>query len=106
MKANPSSLPNGTDVLLTTRQLLEIIPVCGMTIWRWEKNQKIGFPRRLKLNGGHNYWRLSEIRAWIAKQSADERDEGFPKTDKEAKADKETPPDGHPADKEGERPAA
>ena len=93
MNENSPSVPNDTDILLTTRQLLEIIPVCAMTLWRWERNGKIGFPRRLKLNGGHNYWKLSEIRAWIAKQSADERDEGFPKTDKEARgatlADKE-----------------
>jgi prophage regulatory protein len=56
------------DRLINRRQLRELIPVTDMTIWRWEKAGL--FPRHLSING-RNYWRLSEIVAWLESQSAD-----------------------------------
>lgn len=53
------------DILVNSRQLRQILPVCDMTIRRWEKDPEIGFPPRIKLNGGHVFWKLSSVRAWI-----------------------------------------
>src|SRR4029079_11816166 len=51
--------------LLPRRELRALVPVSEMTIWRWERNGV--FPRHLSING-RNYWRLSEVREWIARQ--------------------------------------
>ena len=53
------------DVLVNSRQLRQMIPVCDMTIRRWEKDPQIGFPRRIKLNGGHVFWKLAAVKLWI-----------------------------------------
>ena len=53
------------DVLVNSRQLRQMIPVCDMTIRRWEKDPEIGFPQRIKLNGGHCFWRLAAVKLWI-----------------------------------------
>ncbi len=53
------------DVLVNSRQLRQMIPVCDMTIRRWEKDPQIGFPQRIKLNGGHVFWRLAAVKSWI-----------------------------------------
>ena len=53
------------DILVNSRQLRQMIPVCDMTIRRWEKDPQIGFPQRIKLNGGHCFWRLSAVKLWI-----------------------------------------
>ena len=62
-------LPRG-EKLINARQLHELIPVSKMSFWRWERDPEINFPKRIRLNHGHNYWRLSEVEAWIAKQAA------------------------------------
>jgi prophage regulatory protein len=54
--------PSIPDRLLNRRQLRELIPVSDMTIWRWEQAGR--FPRHLSING-RNYWRLSEVVAWL-----------------------------------------
>jgi predicted DNA-binding transcriptional regulator AlpA len=51
-----------SERLLPRRELRILVPVSDMTIWRWER---VGlFPRHLSING-RNYWRLSELRAWM-----------------------------------------
>ncbi len=62
-------LPGG-EKLINVRQLREKIPASNMSYWRWERDPKIDFPKRIRLNHGHNYWKLSEVEAWIAKQAA------------------------------------
>ena len=62
-------LPGG-EKLINVRQLREKIPASHMSYWRWERDPKIDFPKRIRLNHGHNYWKLSEVGAWIAKQAA------------------------------------
>ena len=56
---------SGEDILVNSRQLRQILPVCDMTIRRWEKDPQIGFPKRIKLNGGHCFWRLCAVKLWI-----------------------------------------
>jgi predicted DNA-binding transcriptional regulator AlpA len=51
--------------LLPRRELRGLVPVSDMTIWRWERDGR--FPRHLLING-RNYWRLSELRAWMDRQ--------------------------------------
>jgi predicted DNA-binding transcriptional regulator AlpA len=55
------------DPLINRRQLRQQIPTSDMTIWRWQKDRK--FPTHISING-RNYWRLSEVTAWL-KQQAD-----------------------------------
>ncbi len=64
--------PERPDRLLTRRDLRQRIPVSDMTIWRWEEAGL--FPRHLAI-GGRNFWRESEVLAWIERHAA-ERDQG------------------------------
>ncbi len=64
-----TSLTPEDGVLINARQLRERIPVSTMTIRRYERDPKVGFPRRIKLNGGMNYWRLSEVQEWIDRRA-------------------------------------
>lgn len=50
------------DTLITAAQLRELIPVSSMTIWRW---QKLGLMPAPVVIRRRNYWRSSEISAWI-----------------------------------------
>ena len=68
MSEQTSLTPEG-GVLINARQLRERIPVSTMTIRRYERDPKVGFPKRIKLNGGMNYWRLSEVQEWIDKRA-------------------------------------
>ena len=54
-----------TERLLPRRELRSLVPVSDMTIWRWERDEL--FPRHVSING-RNYWRLSEISDWMARQ--------------------------------------
>ena len=51
--------------LLPRRELRALIPVSDMTIYRWQRGRQ--FPRHLSVNG-RNYWLLSEVQEWIARQ--------------------------------------
>ena len=61
------------DRLINRRQLRQKIPTSDMTIWRWE--QQGSFPAHISING-RNYWRLSEITAWLNQQADTAPDEG------------------------------
>jgi predicted DNA-binding transcriptional regulator AlpA len=52
--------------LINARQLMTLLPVSRMTIWRLEKQGRV--PRHIRI-GGRNYWRLSEITESISKLS-------------------------------------
>jgi hypothetical protein len=34
-----------------------------MTLWRWERDQRLRFPKPLVING-RRYWKLRELEAW------------------------------------------
>ena len=54
--------------LLNRRQMRQRVPVSDMTIWRWEAADL--FPRHLTING-RNYWRESELNAWLEARKPD-----------------------------------
>ena len=43
-----------------------------VTIWRWQRDPKLGFPKPIQING-LNYWRLNELVAWEADQQSANR---------------------------------
>jgi predicted DNA-binding transcriptional regulator AlpA len=42
--------------------------VSDMCIWRWLRDERVQFPQPIKMNK-RNYWRLGDLRAWLAKQT-------------------------------------
>lgn len=50
------SFLSGPDVQLRYRR-------SHVTIWRWQRDRNLGFPRAIQING-LNYWRLSDLEAW------------------------------------------
>jgi predicted DNA-binding transcriptional regulator AlpA len=48
---------------ITSRELRQRFPVCDMTIWRWIRDPKIGFPAPVKF-GLRNHWWLPIIIKW------------------------------------------
>jgi len=40
-----------------------------MTIWRWERDEKLGFPKALTING-RRYYDIAEIEGWEHKRAA------------------------------------
>jgi len=43
--------------------------ISEMTLWRWEHDEKLGFPRAIDING-RKYYDLAEIEAWERKRAA------------------------------------
>jgi predicted DNA-binding transcriptional regulator AlpA len=37
--------------------------ISAMTLWRWERDEKLGFPRPTEING-RKYYDLAEVEAW------------------------------------------
>ena len=58
------------DRIIRKAELLSIIPLSHVTIWRMEKAGK--FPKRVQIGGNAVGWLASEINNWID-QKADER---------------------------------
>jgi predicted DNA-binding transcriptional regulator AlpA len=42
--------------------------VTYQTIWRWLRNESLGFPKPIKFGGRYNRFSLDEIEAWERKQ--------------------------------------
>ncbi len=64
-REGPSEVP---DQLIGRRQLRHLIPTSDMTVWRWERAGI--FPKHITING-RNYWRRSEINAWLSSHVTD-----------------------------------
>ena len=43
--------------------------VTDMCLWRWMRDERVRFPRPLKINR-RNYWRLGDLRQWDADHRA------------------------------------
>ena len=56
-------LRRASKVLISKKQLLEIIPLCERTIYNFEKQGK--FPQRIALSSRKVVWDLAEVEAWI-----------------------------------------
>jgi hypothetical protein len=62
-----SLIETASDVFLTTKQVCARYSRSQMTLWRWEQNPAIGFPRPMVVNGLKLY-RLSGLLAFEARQ--------------------------------------
>lgn len=56
-------LRRASKVLISKKQLLEMIPLCERTIYNFEKQGK--FPQRIALSSRKVVWDLAEVEAWI-----------------------------------------
>lgn len=59
---------NETDnqTFLTGPQVQARYQRSHVSIWRWVKDEALGFPAPIKMNRRHNYWRLADLEAWEA----------------------------------------
>lgn len=68
--AAPPSLPvSPPDGYLPARHVRKRYRVSDMTIWRWLRDEQMGFPQPVYL-GRCRYWRIADIEAWEASQAA------------------------------------
>jgi prophage regulatory protein len=58
------------DRIIRKTELLSIIPLSHVTIWRMEKAGK--FPKRVQIGGNAVGWLVSEVNQWM-KQKAEAR---------------------------------
>ena len=59
--------PERSEILLTTRQLRRRIGgVSEMTIWRYERDPKLGFPKPIRIKR-RKYWRVRDVEAFEAR---------------------------------------
>lgn len=50
-------------------QILQVVPISASSLWRWVK---IGaFPKPLKLSDHCSVWKVADVRAWMAAQTAE-----------------------------------
>lgn len=54
------------EQLLRIKQVMQMVPVARSTVWQWVKDGK--FPQPTKA-GSCTFWRMSDVQAWIGKQS-------------------------------------
>ena len=50
-------------VVIREPELLRIVPLDRVTIWRYEQSGR--FPKRIKLGGRAIGWKLADVLAWI-----------------------------------------
>jgi predicted DNA-binding transcriptional regulator AlpA len=58
---------------LSVAKLTAMLGVTSMTIWRWEKSEKLAFPKPTVIND-RKYWNRSDINAWMRKMVAGKAD--------------------------------
>ena len=58
-----------TSKLITSRALRQIVPVTDMTLWRWEQEDALDFPKPIRIQK-RRYWREEEVLAWLEDQAA------------------------------------
>lgn len=56
------------DIVITKKQLREMVPYSGQHIGRLERAGK--FPRRVPIGDNRVGWVLSEVKAWLAARKA------------------------------------
>jgi prophage regulatory protein len=50
-------------------QILELVPISASSLWRWVRDGM--FPRPIKLSEHCSVWRVQDVRAWMAAQTAE-----------------------------------
>ena len=64
--AHTSQQPPDPDTMLTSSQTRAFCGrVSAMCLWRWQRDSRVNFPQPIRINS-RNYWRLGDLRAWLA----------------------------------------
>jgi predicted DNA-binding transcriptional regulator AlpA len=63
MKGSASKCSTTSNNPSSFHQLRRRYGVSDMSLWRWQKDQSLGFPKPLRING-RRFWKLSELEAW------------------------------------------
>jgi predicted DNA-binding transcriptional regulator AlpA len=58
------------DVFLVSRQVRARYCVSDMSLWRWLRDEGLGFPHPIRINE-RRFWRLSELEAWETSRAGD-----------------------------------
>ncbi len=53
------------QTFLPARQVRARYGVSDMCIWRWIRDEKLGFPTPIKINN-RRFWKLDELQTWEA----------------------------------------
>jgi predicted DNA-binding transcriptional regulator AlpA len=51
---------------LSAVKVSRLLSVSAMTIWRWERNEKLAFPKPVVINT-RKYWNRNDLDAWMRK---------------------------------------
>ena len=57
------------ETFLPARKVWERYSVCEMTLHRWLRDERLGFPKPIYL-GRYRYWKLHDLREWERAQAA------------------------------------
>jgi predicted DNA-binding transcriptional regulator AlpA len=61
--AHPSKDTTDDDRFLPAAQVFARYGVSSMSVYRWLRNPKLGFPKPVYI-GRYRFWRLSDLVAW------------------------------------------
>jgi predicted DNA-binding transcriptional regulator AlpA len=56
---------------LPTKAVLERYSITEMSLWRWERDPKVGFPAPHRFGTARKFYDLQEIEAWERRRAAD-----------------------------------
>ena len=54
---------------LTTGAVAARYGVCARTVYRWEADATLGFPKGMRVRGDRRYWSESELQEWERKRA-------------------------------------
>jgi hypothetical protein len=66
----PTCIPNAGEELVPASKVRGRYNVSNQTLWRWENNEKLGFPQPIRINA-RRYWRLAELQAFEIRQASE-----------------------------------
>ena len=61
-------MPDKTQ-LITAPKLCARLGISQTSLWRWQNDAALKFPRPLKVRA-RNYYRLAEVETWLARQQS------------------------------------
>jgi predicted DNA-binding transcriptional regulator AlpA len=62
--------PSQDDELIPDPQVCSRYNICPMTLWRWDRDAALGFPKPVRIRR-RKYRRLSELVGWERAQARD-----------------------------------
>lgn len=65
----PTVVQSKPEDLLPATPVRARYGVSDMTIFRWLNDEKLGFPKPIRING-RRYWRIADLQAFEARQSS------------------------------------